>query len=101
VVDYKSNDLGPRAADYGPAPVAAAMAQHDYVLQAHLYAVAVHRHLRRRVRDYAYERDFGGIYYLFVRGMAPGRGRETGVAFERPSAALIEALDTLLAGGGA
>jgi exodeoxyribonuclease V beta subunit len=101
VVDYKSNDLGPRAADYRPAPVAAAMAQHDYVLQAHLYAVAVHRYLRRRVRDYTYERDFGGTYYLFVRGMAPERGSETGVAFERPSAAVIEALDGLLSGDDA
>ncbi|MDX2171435.1 MAG: UvrD-helicase domain-containing protein [Deltaproteobacteria bacterium] len=98
VVDYKSNDLGARAADYAPASLSAAMAQHDYVLQAHLYAVAVHRYLRRRVRGYDYARDFGGIYYLFVRGMAPGRGPATGVAFEHPSPQLIAALDALLAG---
>jgi exodeoxyribonuclease V beta subunit len=99
VVDYKSNDLGRRAADYAPSALAGAMAQHDYGLQAHLYAVAVHRYLARRVAGYDYERHFGGVYYLFVRGMAPSRGPATGVVFDRPTLRLINELDALLAGG--
>ncbi|MEO8602295.1 MAG: UvrD-helicase domain-containing protein [bacterium] len=99
VVDYKSNDLGPRAADYAPTGLAAAMAQHDYILQAHLYAVAVHRYLGQRVADYDYRRHFGGVYYLFVRGMHPSRGATTGVVFDRPTPDLIGALDALLTGG--
>jgi len=101
VVDYKSNDLGGRAAYYAPRALAAAMLQHDYVLQAHLYAVALHRYLAQRVAGYDYERHFGGVYYLFVRGMHPSRGASTGVVFDRPSAALLRELDALLAGDDA
>jgi exodeoxyribonuclease V beta subunit len=98
VVDYKSNDLGPTAADYAPAALAVEMTRHDYVLQYHLYLVAVHRYLRRRLRDYAYHRDVGGALYLFVRGMSPTRGPATGVVHATPPAALIEALSALLGG---
>lgn len=97
VVDYKSNDRGEAPGAYAPTALAAEMARHDYVLQYHLYAVAVHRYLRQRLRGYDYERDFGGALYLFVRGMHPTRGATSGVVFDRPPAALIEALSDLLA----
>ncbi len=97
VADYKTNDLGPRAADYGPERLVREMQRHHYLLQAHLYAVAVHRYLRRRVPDYVYERDFGGVLYLFVRGMAPTQAPGCGVFFDRPDQALIEALSAALA----
>ena len=98
VVDYKSNDLGPAPSDYAPAALAAEMVRHDYLLQGHLYAVALHRYLGRRLTSYDYGRDFGGLLYLFVRGMAPARGASTGVYHARPAPALVEALDRLLAG---
>ncbi len=96
VVDYKSNRLGDVADDYRPARLALAMAEHHYFLQYHLYVLALHRHLRLRLPDYAYERHFGGVYYLFVRGMAPEHAPGTGVFFDRPSEALIEALSRAL-----
>ncbi|MGD9764514.1 MAG: UvrD-helicase domain-containing protein [Candidatus Binatia bacterium] len=99
VVDYKSNDLGAEPSAYAPAALAAEMVRHDYVLQAHLYTVAVHRYLQRRVHGYEYARHFGGVLYLFVRGMAPARGARTGVVFERPAPALVAALSARLAGG--
>ena len=98
VVDYKTNDLGPRAADYAPAALAAEMTRHDYVLQYHLYLVALHRYLRHRLPGYDYARDCGGALYLFLRGMAPARGPATGVVHAQPSAALIVALSEVLAG---
>jgi exodeoxyribonuclease V beta subunit len=91
--DYKSNGL----ADYGPERVGAAMLEHHYVLQYHLYVLALHRWLGRRVPGYAYERDFGGVYYLFVRGMSPERELGSGVWFDRPPLALVEALGSALA----
>ncbi len=97
VVDYKSNHLGRTAADYGAKELRAAMTHADYYLQYHLYVVALHRHLARRMRGYSYERSFGGVYYLFARGMAPGNGR-AGVFFERPPEARIEALSRCLDG---
>ncbi len=101
VIDYKTNDLGDAPHDYAPARLAGEMVRHDYVLQAHLYLVALHRYLARRLPAYAYERHVGGALYLFVRGMAPARGPATGVVAARPSLALIEALSALFAGAAA
>ena len=77
------------------------MAVSGYHLQYLLYTVALHRWLGRRIAGYDYERCFGGVYYLFLRGMQPGRidsrGRPFGVYRARPPRALIEALDGALA----
>ena len=96
VVDYKSNRLGPQAADYGQESLVRSMAEHHYFLQYHLYCVALHRHLALRVRGYDYEQHFGGVYYLFLRGMAPEHALGTGIFFDRPAAALIESLERAL-----
>jgi exodeoxyribonuclease V beta subunit len=101
ILDYKSNRLvGSRTAghslygDYLPGRMAQAMAAHDYVLQYHLYAVALHRFLAARLGPaYSYETHFGGVYYLFLRGMQGGAPRaDTGVFRDRPPAERIEAL---------
>jgi exodeoxyribonuclease V beta subunit len=98
LADYKSNRLGPRAADYAPDRLADEMVRHDYVLQYHVYTVALHRFLAARVPGYAYERDFGGVYYLFVRGMAPDAPLGTGIFHDRPPEALVGALADAFAG---
>ena len=98
LIDYKSNHLGSRVADYANECLIDAMIAHDYVLQYLIYALALDRHLARRLADYDYDRDFGGVYYLFVRGLAPTHPPGTGVFFDRPPRALIEALSGLLGG---
>ncbi|MEW6271415.1 MAG: exodeoxyribonuclease V subunit beta, partial [Thermodesulfobacteriota bacterium] len=97
VVDYKSNFLGPRPEDYRPPLLARTMSLHHYFLQYHLYALALHRHLTARLPGYDYERHFGGVYYLFLRGMSPRHEPSCGVFHDRPSAALIEDLSALVA----
>ncbi len=99
LVDYKSNLLGARPRDYGADRLVDAMARHHYFLQYHLYAVALHRHLSLRLAGYDYERDFGGVYYLFLRGMAPAHPFGCGVFRDVPPRALIEDLSALLAAG--
>jgi exodeoxyribonuclease V beta subunit len=96
VLDYKTNHLGEHLSDYTGASLDAAMAVHDYPLQALLYTVALHRYLRRRLRDYSPERHLGDGVYLFLRGvgLAPG----VGVWRRRWPAALIVALDEAFAG---
>ncbi len=105
IADWKSNYLGDSSADYGPAPVAAAMAQHHYHLQYLLYSVALHRWLQRRLPDYHYDRHVGGVAYLFVRGLRPGwrdaQGWPTGLFFHRPTAEAIGQLSALLGGEAA
>jgi exodeoxyribonuclease V beta subunit len=79
VLDWKSNHLGHTAADHGAAPMAAAMAAHGYHLQALLYTVALHRHLRLRLPGYRPEAHLGGALVLFVRGVRPGWTDAAGV----------------------
>jgi exodeoxyribonuclease V beta subunit len=98
LVDYKSNHLGEAVGDYQADSLEQAMHAHHYTLQYHLYVVALHRYLRQRLSDYDYARHMGGVYYLFLRGMAPGHEPGTGIHFDRPPAELIGALSALLAG---
>jgi exodeoxyribonuclease V beta subunit len=97
VVDYKTNHLGDFVADYDEARMRTAMAESHYFLQYHLYSLAVDRFLRRYQPGYSYETHFGGVYYLFIKGMRPGRKR--GVFFEKPPAARMQALSLALDGG--
>jgi exodeoxyribonuclease V beta subunit len=99
LVDYKANHLGPSAADYAPAKLGDAMLRGQYFLQYHLYALALHRHLARRVPAYSFERHFGGVFYLFIKGMGPGHG-SAGVFYEKPPLERLIALGALLSRTG-
>jgi exodeoxyribonuclease V beta subunit len=96
VADYKSNRLGHDYAAFGPHGLAQAMAHGGYHLQAALYAVALHRWLRSRLRDYDPAVHLGGVYYLFIRGMHPAQGAH-GVHAWQPSVDLLDTLSQLLA----
>ena len=97
IIDYKSNNLGGDAGLYAPASLAAAMAREHYYLQYLIYTVAVHRYLRTRLPGYTYDTHFGGVMYLFLRGMTAGT--QQGVFFDRPTGSLINALEARLFGG--
>ena len=102
IADYKSNWLGPSAESYSPPRIAEEMARAHYALQYHIYTVALHRFLRYRLgAAYDYDRDFAGVYYLFVRGMAPETGPARGVFYDRPARTLIEALSNYFERGRA
>ena len=96
VADYKSNLLGRRLEDYAPPRLGAEIAARRYDLQYLLYTLALHRHLRTRLPDYDYERHFGGVYYLFLRGMRPATGSGRGIWFHRPEPTLVDTLDRKL-----
>ncbi len=98
VLDYKSNWLGDQAGDYRRECLDAAMSEHRYHLQYLIYLLALHRYLRQRLPDYDYERHIGGVFYLFLRGMAPAAGMSRGVFFDRPSRQCIEELDDCMGG---
>ncbi len=97
VFDWKSNWLGDSAEDYTPARLLADAQQNDYVLQYHLYVLAVHRHLKARLPNYDYEHHMGGACYVYLRGLKDGSGA-TGVFCDRPPYTLIAALDAWLDG---
>ncbi len=98
IIDYKTNNLGDRFADYQGERLLAAMRSHNYGLQYWLYSVALHRYLKKRENNYSYKEHFGGVFYLFVRGMAPSVAG-SGIFFTVPPADRVEAVDRLLLGG--
>ncbi len=99
--DYKSNWLGNEAQAYVGDALVAEIARHDYYLQYLIYSVALHRHLRLSLDSYDYERHFGGVLYLFVRGMQPQTGPGFGIFRDRPAPQVIAALEKVLCTGGA
>ncbi|WP_296255721.1 exodeoxyribonuclease V subunit beta [uncultured Enterobacter sp.] len=96
LLDYKSNWLGDSSEAYTQDAMASAMQQHRYDLQYLLYTLALHRYLRHRIADYRYEDHFGGVIYLFLRGV-DATDPHSGIFSTRPDAALIEKMDELFA----
>ncbi|MDO9270647.1 MAG: exodeoxyribonuclease V subunit beta [Methylobacter sp.] len=90
VMDYKTNGLQ----DYSPDSLTHAMREHNYGLQYWIYTVVLHRYLQTRLPDYDYETHFGGVRYLFVRGMRPDQAM-SGVYEDRPDLERVEALAAL------
>ncbi|PKF58126.1 exodeoxyribonuclease V subunit beta [Alteromonadales bacterium alter-6D02] len=98
ILDYKSNHLGDSPSDYDNHNISQMMIDHRYDFQYQLYTLALHRLLRSRIPDYDYEQHFGGVYYLFLRGMGHGDDPSHGIFSNRPTQAFIEQLDDLFAG---
>jgi exodeoxyribonuclease V beta subunit len=96
LVDWKSNHLGDRVAAYHPDRLAGVMAAEYYFLQYHLYALAVDRFLTSSCPGYSFDRDFGGVFYCFIRGMGPSAGPPAGVFFDRPSQKTMKRLQNLI-----
>ncbi len=92
LLDWKTNDLGADPSSYTPEALQQVMNRKHYILQYHLYALALHAYLKQRLPGYRVEAHFGGVYYLFLRGMDPTRGAQTGVFFDRPDEARLTAL---------
>ncbi|HBR4317926.1 TPA: exodeoxyribonuclease V subunit beta [Klebsiella pneumoniae] len=97
LLDYKSNWLGEDSEAYTRPAMEQAMRAHRYDLQYQLYSLALHRYLRHRLADYDYDRHFGGVIYLFLRGMDGQEGGQ-GIFTTRPVRPLIDGLDQLFAG---
>jgi len=65
IIDWKSNNLS----GYSKPDMEEAMYAHAYHLQYHIYAVALKRWLEQTKYDFDFTRDFGGVYYVFIRGV--------------------------------
>jgi exodeoxyribonuclease V beta subunit len=93
LADWKSNHLGYAIEDYKPGVLETTMARSYYTLQYHIYTLALHLFLQGQIPGYQYEKDFGGVFYLFIRGMDCKQGGGYGVFYDRPSKALVDALE--------
>ncbi|MDD7804033.1 MAG: exodeoxyribonuclease V subunit beta [Endozoicomonas sp. (ex Botrylloides leachii)] len=98
VLDYKSNWLGSSIEHYSRDQMTAAMISHRYDLQYQLYSLALHRLLKQRIPNYDYDKHFGGVIYLFLRGITPSDPERHGIFDCRPKKQLIECMDQLFSG---
>ncbi|EPE2696031.1 exodeoxyribonuclease V subunit beta [Vibrio alginolyticus] len=96
VLDWKSNHLGDDVTHYHGEALKSAMADHRYDLQYQIYALALHRFLRSRLANYDYEQHFGGVYYLFLRGM-DGQS-DHGIFAAKPTLEFLQEMDRLIDG---
>ena len=94
VLDYKSNALGPRDADYSVQAMEAAMLEHRYDVQAALYLLALHRLLKVRLGPrYDPAQHLGGALYFFLRGVGNSTG---GCLHLHAPQGLIDGLEAML-----
>lgn len=95
VMDYKTNALP----DYEPETLLHAMREHNYGLQYWLYSLVLDQLLRQRLPEYDYAQHFGGVKYLFLRGMSVD-APSSGVFADLPQEAVIRRLGRVFFGEG-
>lgn len=96
ILDWKSNHLGNSTHNYDEEAMFEAMKGSSYDLQYMIYTVAMVRWLKSRNPAFDYEKHFGGIIYVFLRGARAGK--KTGIYTSRPDKEQIEELDKALKG---
>ena len=96
LLDWKSNFLGMSSADYNTDSIRTVMGDNFYILQYHIYILALHQYLGSRMPGYRYETNFGGVFYLFIRGIDMDNGAGNGIYYDRPAIDLIHALGRTL-----
>lgn len=90
IADWKTTVPAGRGilSDYDTEKLSQTMHTHLYDVQAMIYVQALRRYMLSLDPDFSYEKDFGGVYYLFVRGM--GEDGSRGVHFTRPQEEELE-----------
>jgi exodeoxyribonuclease V beta subunit len=96
LVDWKSNYLGSTFESYADESLVKTMEDNLYILQYHLYTLALYQYLRRRIPDFSYDTDFGGVYYIFLRGTGVPQGLPNGIFSDCPAQSLINRLGQAL-----
>jgi exodeoxyribonuclease V beta subunit len=95
IIDWKSNHLGNQRDDYHQSALRQSMAQHAYILQYHLYTLALDRLLSLRLPDYDYATHFGGAIYIYLRGVSADRS-DNGIFRDRPTPEFIQRANKIL-----
>jgi exodeoxyribonuclease V beta subunit len=85
--------------DYAFDRLVPVMEREFYTLQYHIYCVALHRFLDVRLKGYDYDTHFGGIFYLFLRGI-DGENPGYGIYADRPEQSIVESFARYVTGPG-
>ena len=92
IIDWKTNYLGNSIENYDQKSMNDAMISNLYILQYHIYSVALNQYLKLRIPGYNYEQHFGGVFYIFLRGVEPELGNSYGLHNAKPSGKIISEL---------
>ena len=98
IIDWKSNRLGGSPQSFRQDGIRSAMLKHFYFLQYLIYSVALVKFLRLKNGSFTeqdHEKYFGGVYYLFLRGITP-EAPGNGIYRDRPPFALLMQLEQLI-----
>lgn len=98
IIDYKSTHLGEHWDDYLPETLCRNNTEHHYDLQYLIYSLALHRRLKNVIPDYQVSQHFGGVIYLYLRGMHPLNTRQQGVFYTPIDEQLMNRLDAAVSG---
>ncbi len=97
VADYKSTWLGDTLDSYTPTALFHNNQHHLYDLQYLIYCLALHRYLKNTLPNYDPDIHFGGVYYLYLRGMHPENERGEGVFYTDIPSSVLNQLDAIFA----
>ena len=93
ILDWKSNHLGNLIKNYNSEGLNIAMKGSNYNLQYIIYTIAVKRWLETKIKGFNYEQQFGGVIYLFLRGIK--KDSHTGIFTCKPAVEMIEKMEEL------
>ncbi len=83
IIDWKSNFLGDTVDQYNYQSIKDEMIREYYYVQYYIYLVALNEFLSKRLSNYDYNKHFGGVFYIFLRGIDTEKG-QNGIFFDRP-----------------
>lgn len=98
MIDYKSNYLGNSFSQYTQQKILKSIFESRYDVQILFYSLALYRFLKTTLPNFSYEKDLGGVMYLYLRGMNSFDTKSPGQFYVKPSEALIDRLDRLFKG---
>lgn len=98
VADYKSTWLGDSIDYYQSATLYENNQHHLYDLQYLIYCLALHRYLKNVLPDYDPDVHFGGVYYLYLRGMHSQNTQGEGVFYTDIASDFLIRLDNIFGG---
>jgi len=93
IIDWKSNKINGSSSDFTRHGMLAEISKNFYHAQYLIYSIALIKFLKLHIKNFDYDKDFGGVYYLFLRGI---NKNGNGIFYEKPSKKLIIQLENSL-----
>ncbi len=91
IIDFKTNWIDYHYTSYNNKNIFKLMCKNRYDIQYQIYSLALHKYLKMKYKYYNYNNNFGGIYYIFLRGLNLDINYKsfTGIYFIKPKYKLI------------